>query len=395
MPENLEKIDEISVGTGKADVKPYGLQYKNTTKSAFPLQKSSNPAFLSAYQTDFQILSKTDSLSSFPLISKLLLISELQNNLKHNLFLKILQESLENPAEPEKPSIKPNARIKERSIQSSPGNITPTRRSNKRSVSPLNKSRKSITPQRMTKLQSDPKELIQLAVDTSCLLSSTQTFPKETVPKLFYPLENMPTSKSILPNPGDFLSFDKKNLVKKLQNSKDEKDVLLSCIIAGTLGKQELTKAIENACMRLTGYAGVSLNLAVGNKAKAWELLEDNDEDVAYYSRISGKYEEFFAWVIRLYEDGFGFFCGLQLISAGFTALALQVLCKVGEERLAYWVVKALEGNCKNRFEIPNEFEAWFYELGPPRFRSRADEEIQALDLKYESKKTADFANFY
>jgi hypothetical protein len=289
---------------------------------------------------------------------------------------------IDNPAEDPDESMneKPRPAVKERSLYSSPGNITPTRRPAKRSISPLNKSRKSITPSRIQKLQSDPKDLIQLAVDTSSLLSSTQNFAKDPEPKVFYILDQRPALKGNVSSPSDFLINDKKALIKKLLASPDEKDMLLGCIIAGTLGRQELQKAIEGSCQKLSGFAGVVLNLANGSRGKAFELLsmENCYEEVAYCSKVTGKFDEFFSFVIKLYESGFKYLCAVHLFFAGYTILAYQVLCKEGEEELVVLLHKLLEIS-KSRKEVPAEFENWFYELGPPRFRSRIDEEMSRL----------------
>ena len=398
IPDPIVKIDEINIGTNKAEFKEFGLIYRDCSKSFTKLQECKNNCMLNPYEIDAMVMTdktKSDKIPS-ELISKLIFVSELENNKKNYMFWKLVKEMFEKKPDDleENAEEKPRARIKERSLQNSPGNITPTRRPAKRSVSPLNKSRKSITPQRMHKMQSDPKDIIQLAVDTSCLLSSTQNIPKETNPKLFYILESTPNLKHSVTTPADFLSSDKKALVKKLQNSSIEKDLLLSCIIAGTLGKQELSKALEVACNKLTGDTGIELNLALGSKSKAWELLAENEcyEDIAYYSRLGGRNDEFFTWIITLYEEGFGFVSALHLLSFGYIGLSLQILCKIEEERLAYWLSIYLEGACKNRKEIPTEFEGWFYELGPPRFKSRIDEEIHSLRVNYEKNMNTSYS---
>ena len=382
VPESIEKIDEVVIGPHKAAFTDLGLLYENTQKALIKLCPSESLSMLPPHEIDSEVGSDP-SLTLFS-SSTLLLISELENNTLHFFFWRLMQELFENNCEEIEDHLeKTHARIKERSVQSSPGNITPIRGTSKRSVSPLNKSRKSITPQRMQKMQSDPKELIQLAVDTSCLLSSTQNFTKEAPLKAFYPLESTPNLNRPSLTTSDYLTADKKSLIKKLQGSTEESDLLMSCIIAGSLGRQELAKAVEVACGKLSGAAGVNLNLVLGSKSKAWEILGDNVEDVAYYSRITGRNDEFFAWIINLYEDGFGFISAVQLMCTGYVALAMQIFCKVGEERLVYWIAKYLEGNCRNRKEIPADFEGWLYELGPPRFKSRMEEEITAISVKY------------
>lgn len=389
--DSIEKIDEINIGNSKAEFKNFGITYKNLTKTLCKLQDCDPLLYLSPYELDSAIMGKKISNIPIPddLASKLILVSSLQGSIKHTLFWKVAKEMYENCLDDIQttPNAKKIVKISERSLQNSPSNVTPTRRQQKRSVSPINKSRKSITPSRITKLQSDPKDLIQLAVDTSCLLSSTQNFPKEVTAKEFYCLEHIPTLKSSF-NLVDYITSDKKSLIKKLQTSNNETELLLSCIIAGTLGKQELSKALEIICNKLNGSTGIALNLMLGNKAKAWEILREQDclEDVAYYSKLSGKSEDFFTWVISLFEDRFGFACALQLLTAGYIASAMQVLCKIGEDRLAYWISKLFDENCKNRKEIPAEFESWFYDIGPPRFKSKMTEEIQSLYLKYDNK---------
>ena len=275
---------------------------------------------------------------------------------------------------------KPRIPAKDRSLYSSPGNITPTRRPVKRSVSPLNKSRKSITPSRIQKMQSDPKDLIQLAVDTSSLLSSTQNFPKDSAPRPYYVLDNQAPARGSISSPSDFLTSDKKTLVGRLLASNDQTDLLLACTLAGTLGRQELQKAIETCCSKLAGFAGVVVNLSNGSRGKAFELLlnEGAQSEVAYCSKVSGKFDEFFAYVIKLFEEKCEFLAAVQLLAAGFHALALQLLAKAGEEELAAVTGRVLEV-VKNRKEVPSEFEHWFYELGAPRFRSRAEEDVQGL----------------
>lgn len=381
IPEPIEKIDEVIIGPHRAKFIEFGLLYENTEKTLVSL--SETRFFSSPYEIDCQVLSEKE----FPdLISNLISIAEVENNTVNHLIWKILKEVTENPGEEPEELGKRVARVKERSLQGSPGAVTPTRTMQKRSVSPLNKSRKSITPGRMKKMQSDPKELIQLAVDTSSLLSSTQYFPKETPIKLFYPMENSVNLNYSTPTSSDFLTSDKKSLIKKLQNSTKEKDLLFSCIIAGSLGRQELSKAVEHACVKLKGRTGVNLNFAFGNKSKAYEILGENMEDIAFYSKITGKNSEFFNWIIETYEEGFGITSAVWLISTGYLALALQILFKVGEERLVYWIAKYLEGDCKNRKEVPSEFEGWLYELGPPRFKGRIDEELQEIYSKYKAK---------
>ena len=392
IPELIEKIDEINIGSTKAEFKPFGLLYRNTEKKAQIL----NPAFKLESADIHKLLQKTPKTKKFSqyITDKLLWNSGFKNNLKENLFWRVLKEYLESPEEDNEDhnNDKSRSRIKEKTLFSSPGNITPTRRPVKRSISPLNKTRKSITPQRIQKMQTDPKDIIQLAVDTSCLLSSTQNFQKDPVPKLFYILEQKPVIKGSLSTPSDFLNSDKKALVKKLLASNDEKDLLIGCIVAGTLGRQDLQKAVESSCQKLSGYTGVLLNLAIGSKSKAFELLSSDlcYEDIALYSKFSGKFDEFFTFIIKLYEDGFKFICAIQLIFSGFTLLGLQVLYQAGEEEMVYWVSKVLEGSLKNKRKVPQEFENWFYELGPPRFKQNCDEEISVISSKFEKK----FANF-
>jgi hypothetical protein len=387
VPENIEKIDEINIGLTKAEFKPFGLVYRDLSKAIHVLQWPNARSSQSISQIESRFI---DENNLEGLVSGLQRVAEFENSTRNYCLWKILSEILESPLdESEEIPDKMKTRIKDRSFQDSPNNVTPSRKPIKRSISPLTKSRKSITPSRIAKMQSDPKDLIQLAVDTSSLLNSTTNFPKEPIPKLFYMLENAPILKPANSTPADFLTSDKKALVKKLQGSSDETDLLLACIIAGSLGRQELQKAVEFACTKLNSYSGVCLNLALGSRPRAWEILAENecDDDLAYYSRISGKFDHFFPWIIHLYENGCWVACAVQLIAAGFVGLALQILCSAKEERVAYWVAKCFEGNCRNRKELPTEFEGWFYELGQPRFRSRADEDIQNLYTKYKTKK--------
>lgn len=379
VPELIEKIDEINIGSSKAEFKSFGLQYRETPKQSEKLfgSKHSKP-HPAGYKS---LLSQSFSV---PLrqIQQLFHLSSSCNKSKHFLFFKLLKELLESPCEDADESIhdKPRIPSKDRSLYSSPGNITPTRRPVKRSVSPLNKSRKSITPSRIQKMQSDPKDLIQLAVDTSSLLSSTQNFPKDSAPKPYYVLDNQAPAKGSISSPSDFLTSDKKTLISRLLASNDQTDLLLACTLAGTLGRQELQKAIETCCSKLVGFAGVVVNLANGGKGKAFELLlnEGAQSEVAYCSKVSGKFDEFFAYVIKLFEDKFEFLAAVHLLASGFHALALQILVKSGEDELAAVAGKILEV-VKNRKEVPGEFENWFYELGPPRFRSRYEEDMQGL----------------
>lgn len=390
--EPIETIDEINICHTKAEFKEFGLLYRNQNKDIHPLVLCKSLAMENSFGIDNAVMNskKFDRVLRNPpksFLDKLFIVAEFENSLRNLIMWKVLGEIIENNLDTSEDVVsKPRTRARENSFQGSPNNVTPARRVAKRSTSPLSKSRKSITPQRIVKLQSDPKELIQLAVDTSTLLSSTQNFQKETPPKMFYILENSPNYKTVLPTAVDFLNTDKKALVKRLIGSNDEKDMLIGCIVAGMLGRQELQKAIETACAKLEGSTGILMNLAVGSKTKAWEILQEKEcsEDVAYFSKVSGRVDGFFPWIIELYESGFGFDSALHLLCAGYTGLAMQILCKINEDRLAYWICKYMENECRLKKEVPSDFEGWFYELGPPRFKSRMDEELQSLNQKYE-----------
>lgn len=388
VPELIEKIDEINIGSAKAEFKPFGLLYRNIEKKMQVL----NSSYKSEDFENRQLLEKSSKNLKFSqgLVDKLQCCAEQKNSVKEYLFWRVMKEYLDNVNEEveEQVNDKSRTRIREKALLSSPGNITPTRRPVKRSISPLNKTRKSITPQRIQKMQTDPKDIIQLAVDTSCLLNSTQNFQKDPVPKMYYILEKKPVIKGSLSTPSDFLNNDKKALVKKLLSSSDDKDLLLGCIVAGTLGRQDLQKAIESSCQKLSGFTGVLLNLAIGSKSKAFELLNQDlcYEDIALYSKLSNKLDEFFTFITKLYEDGFKFICALQLFFSGFTQPALQVLYKAGEEELVYWLSQVFKGSLKNKSKVPPEFENWFYELGPPRFKNSCDEEISVISAKFEKQ---------